>query len=159
MRNLLRAALTLLLLLVLTTAVSDEGSTVTAMHTECSVERDGACTVQIEFTADFAADAGDFEVPISPAAKEISCSAAYSLRSGAQDLPTFKILLSFVFPHVILKLSLKNKVMYSQNLFLLNFVRYAQIYEAYVERTLIKFVRNWREINHKSGHKRASEST
>ena len=82
MRNLLRAALTLLLLLVLTTAVSAEGSTVTAMHTECSVERDGACTVQIEFTADFAADAGDFEVPISPAAKEISCSAAYSLRSG-----------------------------------------------------------------------------
>ena len=60
MRNLLRAALTLLLLLVLTTAVSAEGSTVTAMHTECSVERDGACTVQIEFTADFAAEDGSF---------------------------------------------------------------------------------------------------
>ena len=82
MRNLLRAALTLLLLLVLTTAVSAEGSTVTAMHTECSVERDGACTITIEFTADFAADTKDFEIPISPAAREISCSAAYSLRSG-----------------------------------------------------------------------------
>ena len=39
------------------------------------------------------------------------------------------------------------------------FVRYAQIYEAYVERTLIKFVYSWRKSSRKSGCKRDSEST
>ena len=39
------------------------------------------------------------------------------------------------------------------------FVRYAQIYEAYVERTLIKFVYSWRKNSCKSGCKGDSEST
>ena len=39
------------------------------------------------------------------------------------------------------------------------FVRYAQIYEAYVERTLIKFVYSWRKNSRKSGCKGDSEST
>lgn len=39
------------------------------------------------------------------------------------------------------------------------FVRYAQIYEAYVERTLIKFVYIWRKNSRKSGCKGDSEST
>ena len=39
------------------------------------------------------------------------------------------------------------------------FVRYTQIYEAYVERTLIKFVYRWRKNSRKSGCKGDSEST
>ncbi len=39
------------------------------------------------------------------------------------------------------------------------FVRYAQIYEAYVERTLIKFVYSWRKNSRKSGCKGDAEST
>ena len=39
------------------------------------------------------------------------------------------------------------------------FVRYAQIYEAYVERTLIKFVYRWRKNSRKSGCKGDSETT
>ncbi len=48
--------------------------------------------------------------------------------------------------------------MYSRSLFLPDFakcffIRYAQIYEAYVERTLIKFVYSWRKNSRKSGCK------
>ena len=54
--------------------------------------------------------------------------------------------------------------MYSRSLFVPDFakcffVRYAQIYEAYVERTLIKFVYIWRKNSRKSGCKGDSEST
>ena len=54
--------------------------------------------------------------------------------------------------------------MYSRSLFAPDFakwffVRYAQIYEAYVERTLIKFVYSWRKNSRKSGCKGDSEST
>ena len=48
--------------------------------------------------------------------------------------------------------------MYSRSLFVLDFAKwffasYAQIYEAYVERTLIKFVYSWRKNSRKSGCK------
>ncbi len=56
-----------------------------------------------------------------------------------------------------------NKI-YSRSLFVPDFakwffVRYTQIYEAYVERTLIKFVYRWRKNSRKSGCKGDSEST
>ena len=54
--------------------------------------------------------------------------------------------------------------MYSQNLFVLDFVRRffvscAQIFEAYAVRTLMKFGCDWRKISHKSKCKKDSEST
>jgi len=53
--------------------------------------------------------------------------------------------------------------MYSRSLFVLDFAKwffasYTQIYEAYVERTLIKFVYSWRKNSRKSGCKGDSES-
>ena len=42
MRFLYRAAVALLLMLLLTAAVSAEGTSVTSMKTDCQVERDGA---------------------------------------------------------------------------------------------------------------------
>lgn len=85
MRRLLTAMITLLLLALLAVPVSAEGTaatTVTAMRTECVVEPDGACAVTLRFTVEFAPDTEDFAIPISPAAREIYCSAPYQLRSG-----------------------------------------------------------------------------
>ena len=55
-------------------------------------------------------------------------------------------------------------LMYSRNLFVLDFVRRffvscAQIFEAYAVRTLMKFGCDWRKISHKSKCKKDSEST
>ena len=83
MRKLFFAAISLLLLILLATAVSADGTAVTAMRTECDVEQDGACTVTLRFTAEFAPDSEGFAIPISPAARDIYCSAPYTLRSGS----------------------------------------------------------------------------
>ena len=82
MRNLCRAALTLLVLLLLATTVSAEETSVTAMVTDCAVEADGACTVTMRVTVDFAPETAGFSIPISPAAMNITCSAPYTLRTG-----------------------------------------------------------------------------
>lgn len=82
MRRLFIAAATLLLLLVLTTAVSADGTAVTAMRTDCAVEQDGACTVTLKFTVEFGPDAEDFAIPIAPEAREIYCSAPYTVKNG-----------------------------------------------------------------------------
>ena len=55
-------------------------------------------------------------------------------------------------------------LMYSWNLFVLDFVRRffvscAQIFEAYAVRTLMKFGCDWRKISHKSKCKKDSERT
>ena len=55
-------------------------------------------------------------------------------------------------------------LMYSWNLFVLDFVRRffvscAQFFEAYAVRTLMKFGCGWRKISHKSTCKKDSEST
>ena len=83
MRKLFFAAISLLFLILLATAVSADGTAVTAMRTECDVEQDGACTVTLRFTAEFAPDSEGFAIPISPAARDIYCSAPYTLRSGS----------------------------------------------------------------------------
>ena len=82
MRRLFRAVLALLLIVLLTTAVSAEGTSVVSMNTECVVEPDGACTLTLKVKADFAPDTRDFEIPISSAAREISCSLPYTLAAG-----------------------------------------------------------------------------
>ncbi|MBQ1678045.1 MAG: DUF2207 domain-containing protein [Oscillospiraceae bacterium] len=82
MRKLFLAAAALLMLLLLTTAVSAEGTTVTEMKTECAVENDGACTLTLSFTVEFGGDAGDFTVPVSASARELSCSAPYTRKGG-----------------------------------------------------------------------------
>lgn len=82
MKYLLRCLFALLLCLLLSMAVSAEGTTVTAMRTDCDVETDGACTVTLRFTVDFAPGTGDFAIPVSSDARELSCSAPYERRSG-----------------------------------------------------------------------------
>lgn len=82
MRRLFLAVFTLLFLVLLATAVSADGTTVTAMRTVCAVEQDGACTVTLTFTAEFGSDAENFAIPISPSAREIYCSVPYAVRSG-----------------------------------------------------------------------------
>ena len=82
MRRLFLAAITLLLLALLTTAVSADGTAVTAMRTDCAVESDGACTVTLSFTAEFAPDTRDFAIPIASAARDIYCSAPYTVKAG-----------------------------------------------------------------------------
>ena len=82
MRNLLRAAAGLLLCLLLAMAVSAEGTTVETMRTDCDVESDGACTVTLRFTVDFAQGTQDFAIPVSPSARELSCTAPFVRRSG-----------------------------------------------------------------------------
>lgn len=82
MRKLFLAAAALLFLLLLTTVVSAEGSTVTELQTECVVEQDGACTLSLRFTVEFGAGAEDFTVPVSAAARELSCSAPYTRKGG-----------------------------------------------------------------------------
>ena len=82
MRKLFLAAAALLFLLLLATGVSAADSTVTEMKTECVVETDGACTLTLNFTVDFAPGTEDFTVPVSSAARELNCSAAYSRGSG-----------------------------------------------------------------------------
>jgi hypothetical protein len=75
--------LTLLLLLLLTTVVSADGTSVTAMTTECDVEADGACTLTIHVTVDFAPGTKDFSIPVSSAARDLTCSLPYTLRSAS----------------------------------------------------------------------------
>ena len=82
MRRLLLAVLTVLLLALLSTAVYADGTAVTAMSTECDVESDGACTLTLRFTVDFAPGTESFTVPISPAARDVYCSMPHALRSG-----------------------------------------------------------------------------
>lgn len=82
MRKLFLAALTLLLLALLATAVSAEGTAVTELKTECAVEVDGACTLTLSFTVDFAPGSQEFVVPVSAQARELSCSAPYTRRAG-----------------------------------------------------------------------------
>lgn len=84
MRRLLRLILLLGLLWLLSASVYADGTAVTAMKTECAVEADGACTVTMRVTVDFARGTQEFFIPISPAAKNVSCAgAAYELRSGS----------------------------------------------------------------------------
>ena len=83
MRRLLRLVLLLGLLWLLSVSVHADGTAVTAMKTDCAVEADGACTVTMYLTVDFARDSRDFVIPVSPAAKNVSCAgAAWELRSG-----------------------------------------------------------------------------
>jgi Predicted membrane protein (DUF2207). len=73
----------LMLLALLTTAVSADSTAVTSMRTDCAVEADGACTVTLEFTVNFAQGTKEFEIPISSAARDVQCvGASYRLVSG-----------------------------------------------------------------------------
>ena len=79
----LLALLTVLLFAALLTTVAyADGTAVTSMTTECSVENDGACVLTMRFTVEFAPGTESFAIPISPEAKDVFCSAPYSLRSG-----------------------------------------------------------------------------
>ena len=82
MRRLLLAGWTVLLLALLSVTVFADGTAVTAMTTDCAVENDGACTLTMRFTVEFAPGTERFEIPISPAAKNVSCSMPFTLRSG-----------------------------------------------------------------------------
>ena len=82
MRRILALALTLLLSALLVTTASAEGTVVTSLSTDCVVENDGACTMTLRMTVDFAPGTEDFAIPISPAARDVSCSLACSLRSA-----------------------------------------------------------------------------
>ena len=83
MRKLLRLSLLLGLLLLLALPAGAESSTgVAALRTECVVEADGACTVKLTADIDFAPGTEDFVIPVSSAARELSCSMSYTLGSG-----------------------------------------------------------------------------
>lgn len=82
-RLLRRALLTVLVLAGLATAAWAQETAVSSMRTGCTVEQDGACSLTIEAVVDFAPGTEDFAIPISPVAKEISCTgAAWTLESG-----------------------------------------------------------------------------
>ena len=81
-RRLITAGLTVLLLLLLATTASAEGTVVTSLHTDCAVEADGACTLTLRISVNFAPGTETFSIPIDPAAKDVSCSLPHSLRNG-----------------------------------------------------------------------------
>ena len=82
MGKLVRAALLLALLVLLTTTAFAEGDTVTSLKTDCQVETDGACTLTMEITLDLASGTERFSIPVSPAARDLSCSVPYTLAEG-----------------------------------------------------------------------------
>lgn len=82
MRGLRIALLALLLLTLLSTTAFADGTSITAMSTDCAVENDGACTLTIRFTAEFAPGTENFSIPISPAAKDVYCSMPHMLQKG-----------------------------------------------------------------------------
>ena len=82
MGRLARAAAALLLLFLLSVTVHAEGSAVTAMRTNCDVEIDGACTVTMELSLETDPETEQFDIPLPPAARDLSCSLPYSLASG-----------------------------------------------------------------------------
>ncbi|MBQ1371610.1 MAG: DUF2207 domain-containing protein [Oscillospiraceae bacterium] len=71
--NLISTAIILILLAA--TAFADSPS-VTRLYTDCNVEQDGACTVTLDVTIDFPSPTTDFCIPVSPAARNISCNAS-----------------------------------------------------------------------------------
>lgn len=83
MRKLWRFAVALVLLILLTaTAFADESS-VTGLRTDCVLESDGACTFTLTVELDFAPGTEGFSIPISPAAKDVTCSfPGYRLSNG-----------------------------------------------------------------------------
>lgn len=79
-RSIRALAAALLLLFLLAGQAWAEDTDVSSMDIDCQVENDGACTVTMRFTADFAPGTQDFEIPIDPAARDVSCTgAAYEL--------------------------------------------------------------------------------
>ena len=81
MRRMLLAVFTVLLFGLLSTTVFADGTAVTAMTTDCDVEKDGACTLTLRFTVEFAPGAEHFAIPIAPEARDVSCSMPYTLSS------------------------------------------------------------------------------
>ncbi|MBR6376891.1 MAG: DUF2207 domain-containing protein [Oscillospiraceae bacterium] len=75
-RLLRRTLLAALLLAGLAVGAWAQETAVSSMDTSCTVEQDGACTLTIQAVVDFAPDTQDFAIPISPVAKEISCTGA-----------------------------------------------------------------------------------
>lgn len=82
LKHLLRLLFALGLLTLLAGAAWADDTAVTSLRTDCAVESDGACTLTLTAEIDFASGTEDFAIPISPAAREISCSLPYTLRSG-----------------------------------------------------------------------------
>ena len=82
MRRMLLGLLTVLLLALLSTTVFADGTAVTAKTTECDVERDGACTLSLRFTVEFAPGTESFDVPISAAARDVVCPLKYTVVAG-----------------------------------------------------------------------------
>ncbi|MBR6376264.1 MAG: DUF2207 domain-containing protein [Oscillospiraceae bacterium] len=82
MRRMLLALLTVLLMGLLSTVAYAEGTALTAMTTECDVENDGACTVTMRFTVEFAPGTESFSVPVSSAAKDIVCPLPHTVGSA-----------------------------------------------------------------------------
>ena len=82
MRRLFLAVWTVLLLTLLSVTAFADGTAVTAMTTDCSVENDGSCILTMRVTVEFAPGTESFSIPISPAAKDVFCSMPYTLRSG-----------------------------------------------------------------------------
>ncbi|MBR6119964.1 MAG: DUF2207 domain-containing protein [Oscillospiraceae bacterium] len=83
MRKLLRLSLLLgLLVLLALPAAAESATAVTALRTECAVETDGACTVQLSADIEFAPGTEEFVIPVSSSAREISCSMPYTVRGG-----------------------------------------------------------------------------
>ena len=82
MRRMLLALLTVLLLALLSVTAFAEGTAVSSMSTDCTVERDGACTLTMRFTIEFAPGTESFTIPISSNAKDVFCSVPSSLRGG-----------------------------------------------------------------------------
>ena len=65
MRRMLLALLTVLLFALLSVTAFAEGTAVSSMSTDCTVERDGACTLTMRFTIEFAPGTESFTIPIS----------------------------------------------------------------------------------------------
>lgn len=80
-RRILLALLTVLLLALLSATVFADGTAVTAMTTECDVEKDGACTMTLRFTVELAPGVDHFEFPLVPEARDIVCSLPHTIRS------------------------------------------------------------------------------
>ena len=78
MRRMLCAFLLALALLSLSvgSVSADEATTVTALETQCTVARDGSCTVTLNFTLRVGADSTEFSFPIAPGAEEIAVTGA-----------------------------------------------------------------------------------
>lgn len=90
--KLLRGALLAVLLLAgLATAAWAQETAVSSMDTSCTVEQDGACTLTIQAVVDFAPDTQDFAIPISPAAKEISCTGAAWTLGSSEDYKLIRL--------------------------------------------------------------------